>query len=176
MCGLAGIISKNPVTEEAGTQLLHSLRARGPDGQGTYRISDSALLVHTRLAILDTSSKGQQPMVQTIRGNKLAIVFNGLIYNYDLIRNELIQLGSTFDTQTDTEVILKAYHAWGIDCVKQFNGMFAFAIHERDSGRVILARDRLGIKPLYYSQVADRLRFASSLPALLAAVAILVGL
>jgi asparagine synthetase B (glutamine-hydrolysing) len=99
----------------------------------------------------------------------LTIVFNGCIYNYPELRAELAKLGYTFFSHGDTEVICKAWHAWGPDCVKRFHGMFAFAIAERDSGRVILARDRFGIKPLYYSQSNGTLRFASSLPAVVAA-------
>jgi asparagine synthase (glutamine-hydrolysing) len=99
----------------------------------------------------------------------LAIVFNGCIYNYRELRAELVSAGYRFFSEGDTEVILKAYAHWGVACVERFFGMFAFCLWERDSGRVVLARDRLGIKPLYLSQTADRLRFASTLPALLAA-------
>jgi asparagine synthase (glutamine-hydrolysing) len=99
----------------------------------------------------------------------LSVVFNGCIYNYQSLRGELEGLGYAFFSNGDTEVVLKAWHAWGERCPERFNGMFAFAVHERDSGRVILARDRLGIKPLYYAESTGRLRFASTLPALLAA-------
>jgi asparagine synthase (glutamine-hydrolysing) len=99
----------------------------------------------------------------------LEMVFNGCIYNYPQLRQELESSGYRFFSTSDTEVILKAYHAWGISCVERFNGMFAFAIHERESGRVVLARDRFGIKPLYLNETPGRLRFASSLPAILAA-------
>src|SRR5690606_25300952 len=99
----------------------------------------------------------------------LGVVFNGAIYNHPQLRAELAGLGYTFYSEGDTEVVLKAYHAWGIACLQRFQGMFALAIWERDSGRTILARDRLGIKPLYYSADASRLTFASTLPALLAA-------
>jgi len=97
----------------------------------------------------------------------LGIVFNGCIYNFRELRAELESKGYRFFSQGDTEVILKAYHAWGPDCVRKFKGMFAFAIWERESGRVVLARDRLGIKPLYYTEGPDFFRFASTLPALL---------
>jgi asparagine synthase (glutamine-hydrolysing) len=120
-----------------------------------------------RLKIIDLSDSAQQPMVDNELG--LTIVYNGAIYNYKELRSQLAGKGYRFFSSGDTEVILKAYHAWGKDCVQHLNGMFAFAIHERDSGRLFLARDRLGIKPLYYTRNPERFRFASSLPALLAA-------
>jgi asparagine synthase (glutamine-hydrolysing) len=122
-------------------------------------------LGHRRLKIIDLSESAQQPMVDNHLG--LAIVFNGAIYNYKELRARLEDKGYDFFSSGDTEVILKAYHAWGTDCLNLFNGMFAFAIQHRDSGKVFLARDRLGIKPLYYSRNANDFRFASSLPALL---------
>src|SRR3546814_10265436 len=106
----------------------------------------------------------------------LAIVFNGAIYNYRELRAELEAAGYRCFSSGDTEVILKAYHAWGERCVERLNGMFAFAILERDGGRMVLARDRLGIKPLYLAEGAGRLRFASSLPALLAGGGIDTGI
>ncbi len=101
----------------------------------------------------------------------LAVVFNGCIYNYRELRDELSGHGYRFFSTSDTEVIGKAYHRWGEDFVDHLVGMFALAIHERDSGRLVLARDRLGIKPLYLAETPDRLRFASTLPALLRAAA-----
>lgn len=139
---------------------------RGPDGEGILGRGRVAL-GHRRLKIIDLSDCAQQPMVDPQLG--LNIAFNGCIYNYPELRKELEGMGYNFFSHGDTEVILKAYHAWGIDCVQHLNGMFAFVIHERDSGRVILARDRLGIKPLYYTRTPKRMRFASSLPAILAA-------
>ncbi|MEA2990936.1 MAG: hypothetical protein QOG83_3647, partial [Alphaproteobacteria bacterium] len=122
---------------------------------------------HRRLSILDLSPTSQQPMVDSDLG--LAVTFNGCIYNFRALRAELQAKGYRFFSDGDTEVILKAYHAWGARCVERFLGMFAFAIWERDSGRVVLARDRLGIKPLYLADTGKALRFASTLPALLAA-------
>ncbi len=142
------------------------LAARGPDGSGIWANGPVAL-GHRRLAIIDLSSAGAQPMADPHLG--LTVIFNGCIYNYEELRDELRGLGHRFFSHADTEVIAKAYAEWGLDCVQRFKGMFAFAIAERDSGRVILARDRLGIKPLYLDQTRERLRFASSLPALLAA-------
>ncbi len=118
--------------------------------------------IHLYVRRWDTAA---QPMVDSALG--LAIVFNGCIYNYPELRKELIGMGYSFFSHGDTEVILKAYHAWGKDCVKHFHGMFAFAIWERDSKRVFMARDRLGIKPFYYYKTDKFMRFASTLPALL---------
>ena len=138
---------------------------RGPDGAGVWSAGRVAL-GHRRLKIIDLSEAGSQPMVDPELG--LAICWNGCIYNYPQLRDELIGHGYRFFSHSDTEVLLKAYHRWGDRFVDHLLGMFAFAIVERDSGRVLLGRDRLGIKPLYLSEDADRVRFASSLPALLA--------
>jgi asparagine synthase (glutamine-hydrolysing) len=123
-------------------------------------------LGHRRLKIIDLSEAGAQPMVDSDLG--LAVCWNGCIYNYKQLRAELIDAGYRFFSHSDTEVLLKAYHRWGDRFVERLYGMFAFAIVERDSGRVLLGRDRLGIKPLYLTEDSKRIRFASSLPALLA--------
>ena len=139
-------------------------QARGPDGYGVS-VSPGKAFGHRRLKIMDLSDAAQQPMVDPQLG--LGIVFNGAVYNHPELRKELEALGYVFYSHGDTEVLLKAYHAWGPDFVQRLNGMFAFAIWERDSGRVLLGRDRLGIKPLYYAELGGGLRFASTLPALL---------
>jgi asparagine synthase (glutamine-hydrolysing) len=141
-----------------------ALFSRGPDAGGALA-RDRVAFGHRRLRIIDLSEQAQQPMVDAQLG--LSIVFNGAIYNYRELRDELTARGFQFFSHGDTEVILKAYAAWGERCVEHLSGMFAFAILERDSGRVFLARDRLGIKPLYLAPIAGGLRFASSLPALL---------
>lgn len=146
--------------------MMDVLAPRGPDGAGLEARGPVAF-GHRRLRIIDLSDKAAQPMVDPELG--LTLTFNGCIYNYPELRASLEAKGYRFFSQGDTEVILKAYHAWGEACVERFHGMFAFAIAERDSGAVVLARDRFGIKPLYYSEGHKRLRFASSLPALLAA-------
>jgi asparagine synthase (glutamine-hydrolysing) len=146
--------------------MADTLAPRGPDAGGVLAQGPVAF-GHRRLSILDLNATGQQPMVDAMLG--LAIVFNGCIYNFRDLRRTLEQKGYRFFSTCDTEVILKAYHAWGARCVERFHGMFAFAILERDSGRVVLARDRLGIKPLYLADTKGGLRFASTLPALLAA-------
>ncbi|HYQ72731.1 MAG TPA: N-acetylglutaminylglutamine amidotransferase, partial [Gammaproteobacteria bacterium] len=136
-----------------------------PDAGGIFQMNHLAA-AHRRLKIIDLSEHAQQPMLDNELG--LGIVFNGCIYNYRELRAELRSLGYRFFSEGDTEVIVKSYHAWGTGCVDRFHGMFAFAIWERDSGRLILARDRLGIKPLYLAEKGSGVRFASSLPALLA--------
>jgi asparagine synthase (glutamine-hydrolysing) len=153
------------VSLAALSAMTKSMRARGPDAAGVFAQGGQAF-GHRRLSILDLAPASQQPMTDNELG--LGIAFNGCIYNFRELRAELQGKGYRFFSDGDTEVILKAYHAWGADCVKRFKGMFAFALWERDSGRVVLARDRLGIKPLYYTEGCGFIRFASTLPALLA--------
>jgi asparagine synthase (glutamine-hydrolysing) len=145
--------------------MAEAMAPRGPDGAGAWSQGRVAL-GHRRLKIIDLSEAGTQPMVDSDLG--LAIAWNGCIYNYKDLRRELTGHGYRFFSTSDTEVLLKAYHHWGDRFVERMYGMFAFAIVERDSGRVLLGRDRLGIKPLYITEDANRVRFASSLPALLA--------
>ncbi len=166
MCGICGEIRFDGSTPSVETvvRMNEVLFPRGPDGSGVYQ-SRQLAVGHQRLKILDLTEHAQQPMIDSELG--LGIVFNGCIYNFRDLRVQLRALGYRFFSEGDTEVILKAYAAWGIECVDRFHGMFAFAIWERDSGRLVLARDRLGIKPLYYSELANGLRFASTLPALL---------
>lgn len=168
MCGIAGEIrfDDTPANVDAVTTMTAALHRRGPDGWGSYAGGRTAL-GHRRLKIIDLSDRAAQPMVDPELG--LTVVFNGLIYNYRELRSELGTAGYRFFSDSDSEVLLKAYHRWGTHCVDHFLGMFAFAVLERDSGRLVLGRDRLGIKPLYLSQTPRRLRFASTLPALLAA-------
>lgn len=168
MCGIAGEIrfDGNPVDVSALQRMNVQHRVRGPDGEGLW-VTDHLGLGHRRLKIMDLSDAAQQPMFDPVLG--LGVVFNGAIYNHADLRRELDALGYRFFSTGDTEVLIKAYHAWGPDFVKRLNGMFAFALWERDSGRVLLGRDRLGIKPLYLAPVAGGLRFASTLPALVAA-------
>ncbi|MCU1608498.1 MAG: hypothetical protein QOH09_175 [Pseudonocardiales bacterium] len=168
MCGIAGEIrfDQAPADIDAVTTMTAALHRRGPNGWGIHG-GGHAALGHRRLKIIDLSERAAQPMVDPELG--LTAVFNGCIYNYRELRCELEAAGYRFFSDSDTEVLLKAYHRWGTSCVDHFLGMFAFAVLERDSGRLVLGRDRLGIKPLYISQTGSRLRFASSLPALLAA-------
>jgi len=168
MCGLSGEINFDGKPADAGAlqRMTEALAPRGPDGVGVV-LRGPVGLGHRRLKIIDLSEKAQQPMADADLGITLA--FNGCIYNYPELREELIGLGYRFFSHGDTEVIIKAWHAWGDRCVDRFLGMFAFVLHERDSGRLVIARDRFGIKPLYLAESGKRLRFASTLPALLAA-------
>ncbi len=168
MCGIAGELqfTDESASATALAAMARSLAPRGPDGEGML-VRGGTGLAHRRLKIIDLSERAEQPMTDPSLG--LSVVFNGCIYNYRELRAELRQLGYSFFSAGDTEVVLKAFHAWGSRAPERFQGMFAIAVAERDTGRLTLARDRLGIKPLYYAETKDRLRFASTLPALLAA-------
>ncbi|MFH0519394.1 N-acetylglutaminylglutamine amidotransferase [Streptomyces sp. M41] len=168
MCGLSGEIrfDGRPADPTAVARMTDRLTPRGPDGHGTWARGPVAL-GHRRLKIIDLSDRGAQPM--TDARAEVTGVFNGCVYNHAELREELRRLGHRFRSTSDTEVVLKAYQQWGTACVEHFRGMFAFAIVEHRTGRVVLARDRLGIKPLYLARTPGRLRFASTLPALLAA-------
>ncbi len=171
MCGFAGEVTcGRPADVAAVERMAERLARRGPDGQGGWSAGRVAL-AHRRLKVIDLSERAAQPLIDPHLG--LAVVFNGCVYNYRALREELESEGFSFFSTSDSEVIAKAYHCWGPRCVERFAGMFAFAVVERDSGRVTLARDRLGIKPLYLADVGGdgeerALRFASTLPALLA--------
>lgn len=168
MCGICGELRFDGTPPDLGAvrRMLGMLTRRGPDHEGTY--SEGGLAFgHRRLSIIDLSVQANQPMVDAELG--LALVFNGTIYNYPELRQELQQLGYHFFSHGDTEVILKAYHAWGERCAQRLAGMFAFALWDMGAKTLLLARDRLGIKPLYYSAQANRFRFASNSQALLAA-------
>jgi asparagine synthase (glutamine-hydrolysing) len=167
MCGICGeVIFNGGVAGSAAAAMTRRMHRRGPDAGGMFS-QNGVAFGHRRLSIIDLDATSQQPMIDPELG--LAIVFNGCVYNYRELRGELIAKGYRFFSQGDTEVILKAYAEWGPRCVDRFYGMFAFAIWERKTGRVVLARDRLGIKPLYYAEKSGRFRFASTLPALLGA-------
>lgn len=168
MCGIAGELrfDQQPASISAVERITHRLEQRGPDAWG-FHSQGPVALGHRRLKIMDLAEASGQPMIEPELG--LSMVFNGAIYNYPELRSELEAKGYRFHSGGDTEILLKAYHAWGKDMLPKLNGMFAFAIWERDSGRLFIARDRLGIKPLYLSLTNKRLRFASSLPALLEA-------
>src|SRR5580658_10267219 len=167
MCGICGELTFNG--DAAGrciAAMTGQMRPRGPGAGGAF-MQDRVAFGHRRLSIIDLATASQQPMVDPQLG--LAIVFNGCIYNYRQLRSELVAKGYRFFSVGAAAVNHKAYAEWGPRCVERFYGMFAFAIWERNSGRVVLARDRLGIKPLYYTERPGRFRFASTLPALLAA-------
>ena len=165
MCGICGEIYWNGrgVSEASLTPMLKALERRGPDDGGTW-IQNQVGLGHRRLSIIDLSDAGHQPMID----DELSLVFNGCIYNYQSLRSLLIELGHEFRSHSDTEVILKAYRQWGMDCVTRFEGMFAFAIWDDHHQQLLIARDRFGIKPLYYAPVEGGVKFASNTQALLA--------
>lgn len=168
MCGICGELRFDGSAPEASTirAMSEKLSRRGPDHEGM--ISDGPLAFgHRRLSIIDLTSSSDQPMVD--HELRLALVFNGTIYNYKELRSELTEMGYAFFSEGDTEVIIKAYHAWGEKCVERFFGMFAFAIWDMRHATLFLARDRFGIKPLYYALNGASLRFASNMQALLAA-------
>ncbi|THV24234.1 N-acetylglutaminylglutamine amidotransferase [Peteryoungia ipomoeae] len=168
MCGICGEVKFDGTSPSvsAVSTMADVLAPRGPDSAGVV-VRGNVGLGHRRLRILDLSEKSQQPMIDPDLG--LSLVFNGCIYNFRELRAELETKGYRFFSDGDTEVILKAWHAWGTACVSRFHGMFAFVIHERETGRVVMARDRFGIKPLYLAEVSGGLRFASSLPAIVKA-------
>ena len=166
MCGFAGELARRRGADVDGVQTMTATMGdRGPDGAGMWA-HDGIALGHRRLKIIDLSPAGDQPMTDPER--QLTVVFNGCIYNHRELRAELESAGHRFVSISDTEVILKAYAQWGRDCVRHFKGMFAFALYDRADRTLLLARDRLGVKPLYLAETADSLRFASTLPALLA--------
>ncbi|WP_417356493.1 N-acetylglutaminylglutamine amidotransferase [Gallaecimonas pentaromativorans] len=166
MCGFYGHYRQgdNHFDPQQLERALQQLTPRGPDAEGRYQ-TNGLLLGHRRLKIMDLSDGSAQPMVDDTLG--LAMVFNGAIYNYPALRQELSALGYTFHSDGDTEVLLKAFHAWGPQMLPRLNGMFALAIYNLADNSLFLARDRLGIKPLYLKPEAGGLRFASTLPALL---------
>lgn len=168
MCGICGEATflGQPASVEAVAAMSGCMLSRGPDGDGVVARGRVAF-GHRRLKIIDLSEKAEQPMVDPTLG--LTVVFNGCIYNHKELRAELEAKGHRFFSEGDTEVIVKGWKEWGTELPKKLFGMFAIAIHERDTGRVILIRDRLGIKPLYVTEGAGRVRFSSSLPSLLAA-------
>lgn len=140
--------------------MINSLKHRGEDGEGIY-IDNFIGLGHRRLAIIDLTSSGHQPMLST--DNRYVIVYNGELYNHAEIRSQLKQLGYYFKSQSDTEVILTAFVEWGKNCLKLFNGMFAFSIWDKHEKTLFLARDRYGIKPLYYFHSNHKFLFSSEI-------------
>ena len=164
MCGIAGILSSDIDLRQEKEMLWRvsdSLKMRGPDARGEY-ITRSVALIHRRLSVIDPE-KGVQPM----RFGKYIIVYNGEIYNTDEIRRELRFHGYVFETDCDTEVVLKSFHLWQERCAEKLNGIFAFAIYNMDSEEVFLCRDRIGVKPLFYSKTKDLFAFASRTDTLL---------
>lgn len=167
MCGIAGVISfKNDMRSELKScELMQkSLIRRGPDQRGVF-LSYEAAFAHTRLAVIDISG-GRQPMTATVKGENYTIVYNGELYNTQEIRDVLYD-DFKLNTRSDTEVVLYSYIKWGAECVNHFNGIFAFAIYDEEKHRVFIARDRIGVKPLFYYEAEDKLIFSSELDSIL---------
>jgi asparagine synthase (glutamine-hydrolysing) len=167
MCGIAGAISPNPLSKRRIEAALKALRHRGPDASGVVhkKIGNANLcLLHTRLAIIDLDPRANQPFEQ----DNCALAFNGEIYNFVEVKAELMALGRTFRTDSDTEVLLRAYQEWGEDCLDRLEGMWAFALFDAKAGHVVVSRDRFGEKPLYFQKCGDALYFASEVKALAA--------
>src|SRR5437870_5631539 len=167
MCGIAGIFNTTGEPPDAGTlaRMAQAIAHRGPDGERFY--TDGGLgLAHRHLRIIDLSDAAMQPMSN--EDGTLWLIFNGEVYNYVELWPELEARGHRFRSRSDSEVILHAYEEWGVECLGRFNGMFAFALWDSTRRRLFLARDRVGVKPLYYRWHDRRLAFASEIKALLA--------
>ncbi|CAN5243364.1 asparagine synthase (glutamine-hydrolyzing) [soil metagenome] len=166
MCGIAGILNLDgtPASSALVQRMTDAIAHRGPDGEGVW-CEGTIAFGHRRLAIIDLSAAGHQPMATP--DGRYIITYNGEVYNFRELRVELESKGRQFHSRTDTEVILNAFAEWGVDALNRFNGMFAFGVWDKRERTLTLARDRYGIKPLYYIQVADTLLFASEIKALL---------
>ena len=145
ICGMFGGGAARDVIDEMNGRMAH----RGPDQTGTYR-SGEVTLGHNRLAVIDPAG-GAQPMTAEYQGRRCTVVYNGELYNTPELKTRLAAEGAIFRTHADTEVVLWAYLLWGEDCPTEFNGIFAFAVYDEQAKRLFLARDRLGVKPLYYA-------------------------
>lgn len=169
MCGICGIINftNQPVQEAPIRRMMQVMKHRGPDDDGVF-IENNVGFGFVRLSIIDLSLAGHQPMLS--HDKNYVLVFNGELFNYIELREELIKEGVKFDTQTDTEVLLNAYLQWGEDCLDRFNGMWAFAIYNREKKTIFVARDRYGIKPFYYLCTKEHFAFCSEIPPLLSLI------
>jgi asparagine synthase (glutamine-hydrolysing) len=167
MCGICGILNFDgePVNKQLVGKMTASIAHRGPDNEGLF-VKGPVGLGHRRLAIIDCSESGNQPMSN--EDKTIWITYNGEIYNFKNLRKELESCGHRFQSNTDTEVIIHSYEEWGTDCLKRFNGMFAFAIWDENKDRLWLVRDRMGVKPLFYCNIPSRLLFGSEIKAIIA--------
>ncbi|KKS25482.1 MAG: Asparagine synthetase, partial [Candidatus Wolfebacteria bacterium GW2011_GWA2_42_10] len=169
MCGIAGVYKFNNsqvVSENEIKKMSDALVHRGPDGNGAYFSADKKIgLGHRRLAIIDLSPAGAQPMAN--ENKTIWIVFNGEIYNFQELRSKLEKAGHSFRSRSDTEVIIHSYEEYGFDCVKKFNGMFAFAIWDENKQLLFAGRDHLGVKPFYYAIQNGNFYFGSEIKAIL---------
>ncbi len=166
MCGIVGILDLNqdPVAARLIKEMSEVIRHRGPDDQG-YFIDENLALAHRRLSIIDLSPAAHQPMAN--EDATIIMIYNGEIYNFQELRAELTARGHRFHSQTDSETVIHSYEEWGFECVQRFNGMFAFGLWDRPRRRLFLARDRYGIKPLYYAMVKNKFVFSSEIKPIL---------
>ena len=168
MCGIAGMINfkENIIDNQYILEkMINTLNRRGPDSKGTY-ISENVLLGQRRLIVVDPEG-GIQPMIKTINGRKYILIYNGELYNTEDLRKELKKYGYQFDSYSDTEVLLTSYIQWGEKCVNKLIGIFAFAVYDENKKEVFMARDQMGVKPLFYTIVNDMVLFGSEIKALL---------
>ena len=165
MCAIAGLLDlrADPQIRE---KILLTMKRRGPDDSGYFQ-DGACTLLHSRLAVIDPEG-GRQPMTLELEGETYTLVYNGELYNTEELRRELLELGHSFHGHSDTEVVLHSYARWGQDCVEKFNGIFAFAVWEKNRRRLFLARDRIGVKPLFYTLRQGGLLFASEMKTILA--------
>ncbi len=168
MCGIVGVINRESQNKEEFEKILSSMRDtmihRGPDGYGNWISENGKIgLGHRRLSIIDLSNAGKQPMSNPEK--TIWITYNGEIYNHMEVRAELEKLGYKYHSGTDTETIIYAYQEWGIECLNKFNGMFAFGLWDTKINTLFLVRDRIGIKPLYYTDTGKNFLFASEIKA-----------
>ena len=173
MCGIAGWLDSEMDFYTKGKEIAavsRTLKSRGPDQKGEY-IGRGFALIHRRLAIIDIE-KGRQPMTFSYHGRKYTIVYNGELYNTEEIRKELVYTGFQFSGHSDTEAVLKAYIHWGSDVVTKLNGIFAFGIYEEREKTLFLCRDRIGVKPLFFSDYGKGFVFASEIKAIFATGAV----
>lgn len=169
MCGIAGWFDENIDLREKKKiidDMSDTLKMRGPDAKGEF-VKRNIALIHRRLAVIDVEN-GRQPMEFQSPHGKLVIVYNGELYNTEELRCQLVKAGYSFSTKCDTEVVLKSYACWGEDCVKYFNGIFAIAVYDESQEKIFVARDRIGVKPLYYAEYHGGIVFASRLKTILA--------
>ena len=164
MCGIAGIIGRE-VSAALRENIIRSMTRRGPDGNGVY-VHNECTLLHARLAIIDPAG-GAQPMLLDWHGERYGLIYNGELYNTEELRGELVQYGHGFIGRSDTEVVLHAYIQWGAECLERMNGIFAFAVWEEKRKQLFLARDRIGVKPLFYHEDGNSIVFASEIKSLL---------
>ena len=157
MCAIAGILSL-PYREDIIQRMLKTMQRRGPDGTGVA-MTDGCCLLHKRLSIIDPEG-GKQPMKLQWRGRNYTMIYNGELYNTEEIRRDLLKMGHSFEGHSDTEVLLHAFAQWQEGCLERLNGIYAFAVWDRDAKALFFARDRMGVKPLCYAEHKNGLLFA----------------